>query len=283
PAAGAPAPLPLLSLGPLVVGTVLTLVPNLPGVAAEDIPLTAERRVSIVSIDHRRLTLRWTGRVRLERPESARAREEWVRSRSNAGVHATPVPAVEPAYEEKEVTGTLSFPDFGRGRAFLLPGLWPEGTLSLKASSAIWLAPESWNELRRERRTKIPFFRAGSILKDPAAALLERASEMVDGEAPRHDQTARPKDFWRTLEGVGRVRLDLNGISGEVDTLRVANWFGVYDVLEQEGNLLVLSVLPDPPSSTLLDLFAPAKVLKTLLGYRVAAIETPPLKSAGKR
>ena len=275
PTASAPGPLPLLTFGPLVARTVLTLVPNLPGVEAEDIPTTAERRVEILSIDERRMTLRWTGSVRLERPESARAREEWVRSRSNAGVNATPSPAIEPAYEVKEVRGTLSFPDFGRGKAFLLPGLWPEGTLSLKGSSAIWLAPESWSELRKERRTRISFFRAGSILKDPAAALLERASDIVDERAPTQNHGARPKDFWRTLEGAGRVRLSLNGTEGEVATLRVSNWFGVYDVLEQDGNFLVVSMLPDPPSSTLMDLFAPARVLKSLLGYRIAAIDVP--------
>lgn len=269
-----PRTLPLLATGPLVAGTTLTLVPNLPGVEHADLPESSERRVEVVALSRKRVTLRWTGQVRTERPESARAREDWVRARSNARAHATPIPPIEPAYEQKEVGGTLEFPDFGNGRSFLLPALWPEGHAVLKGSSAFWISPEAWRELRSERRSRIPFFRGGRDLKDPAASLLERASDLA-AETPRKDSDRKPKDFWRALEPGGRFALTLNGVECEVATLRVQNWFGVYDVLEEEENPLVLSVLPDPPSSTLLDLFAPAGVLKTLLGYRVASIETP--------
>jgi hypothetical protein len=72
-----------------------------------------------------------------------------------------------------------------------------------------------------------------------------------------------------------RVPLRVDGVDGEVMALRAANWFGTFEILADEGNPLVLSFLPDPPSSTFLDLFAPARVLKTLLGYRVSEVNGP--------
>ena len=51
PSISASVALPRLKLGPLVAGTVFTLVPNLPGVSGDDIPSTAERSVEILSLD----------------------------------------------------------------------------------------------------------------------------------------------------------------------------------------------------------------------------------------
>ena len=108
-------------------GLILALDPNLPGVDGEDVPESARREVEILEFGRGGLRLRWSGRVRIEKPDSARRREEWVRARANAPQSATPVAAPPAAYESREVGGTLLFPDFATATEFLLPGLWPEG------------------------------------------------------------------------------------------------------------------------------------------------------------
>ena len=40
--------------------------------------------VEVLALGKGGLRLRWSGRVRIEKPDSARRREEWVRSRANA-------------------------------------------------------------------------------------------------------------------------------------------------------------------------------------------------------
>ena len=77
--------------------------------------------------------------MRVEKPDSARRREDWVRARSNAPRGATPEPTIPPEYENRSVTGTLYFPDFAKATQFLLPGLWPEGNATLPGTSAMWI------------------------------------------------------------------------------------------------------------------------------------------------
>jgi hypothetical protein len=84
-----------------------------------------------------------------------------------------------------------------------------------------------------------------------------------------------PPERWRDVPSDRSYALKLDGADARTPMLRARNWFGVYEILDDEQNPLVLSVLPDPPSGPLLDLFAPAIVLKTLLGYRVASVESP--------
>src|SRR5512142_101451 len=106
----APTPVPARRLAgeiPLEPGLVLTLVPNLPGVEGEDVPDLARREVEVLEVEKGGLRLKWTGQVRVEKPESARRREDWVRARANAPRGATPEPTVAAAYETHEVGGTL--------------------------------------------------------------------------------------------------------------------------------------------------------------------------------
>src|SRR5712692_8446921 len=104
-----PRPSPAPAAIPLVEGLKLTLVPYLHGVLSEDLPLTARRDVEILAFEKGQLRLRWTGTVRVEKPESARRREDWVRARSNAPRSATPESPVPPEYENRSVVGTLFF------------------------------------------------------------------------------------------------------------------------------------------------------------------------------
>jgi len=68
----------------------------------------------------------------------------------------------------------------------------------------------------------------------------------------------------------------VDGDEARVKAVGARNWFGAYTVLAAGGPPLVLSVLPSPAVSPGLDLFAPAGVLRTLLGYRVSEVIHPP-------
>jgi hypothetical protein len=252
----------------------LTIVPNLPGVPVEDLPAVARREVEVLALDARRLRLNWTGRVRLESAESARRREDWVRERALGGPEVVAMPELPADYEEKEVTGTLDFPDFARARAVVLPGLWPEGKATLKDAAAIWLSKGARREMKEKGEAQVPFAAASPLLVDPAASLLSRAALLARTRAEA-DPAQPPPDRLRVVDYPVRVPMRVDGVDGEVQVLRAANWFGTFEVLADEGNPLVVSFLPDPPSSTFLDLFAPAKILKTLLGYRVAEVSGP--------
>jgi hypothetical protein len=250
---------------PLSPGLVLALDPNLPGVDGEDLPESARREVEVLEFGKGGLRLRWSGRVRIEKPESARRREEWVRARANAPQGATPVAPPPAAYESREVGGTLLFPDFATATEFLLPGLWPEGVATIAGSSALWISPNAFAELKAAGRATVPFSLSSKLLRDPAATLLKRAFQLSSEAA------TGPPHLW-TRETETDFPLLVNGVESRVRALGARNWFGAYTVLEAEGPPLVLSVMPGPAKSPGLDLFAPASVLRTLLGYRVSEV-----------
>jgi len=245
-------------------GLVLSLVPNLPGVPSDDLPDASRLDVEILAADGRQLRLRWTGTVRIETPESSKRREEWVRATSNAPAGATPLPAVPPAYEKREISGTLLFPDEAAAPQFLLPGLWPEGNTTFPGASGLAMPKRAFQRLKQRGEAKVPLFLTGKGLREPASLLLRRASESarivhVEGT-----------EVWRRTPPPRRFPLRLDGRPVEVRSIGAKNWFGTFEVLDDAENPLVLSVLPSPAPSPALDLFAPSKVLKTLLGYRVS-------------
>ncbi len=264
PAASSPRPARLSDL-PLVAGLVLALDPNLPGVEGGDVPESTRREVEVLEIGKSGLRLRWSGRVRIEKRESAHRREDWVRVQANAARGATPIPAPPAAYESKEVSGTLFFPDFATATEFLLPGLWPEGMATIAGSSAIWISPNTFAELKAAGHAAVPFSLSSRALRDPAVSLLKRALQL-SGEAA----SGRSHLWTRDVESDFLLRVD--GNEARVKAVGARNWFGVYTVLAAGGPPLVLSVLPSPAPSPSLDLFAPARVLRTLLGYRVSEV-----------
>jgi hypothetical protein len=69
-------------------------------------------------------------------------------------------------------------------------------------------------------------------------------------------------------------------MEAHVKALGARNWFGVYTVFAADGPPLVLSVMPGPAPSLGLDLFAPASVLRTLLGYRVSEVVRLPRRNS---
>ena len=258
----------------LRAGLGLSLVPNLPGVPSDDVPEASRRDVEILVADGRELRLRWTGTVRKETAESARRREEWVRAASNAAAGAPPLPTVPASYEAHEIAGTLLFPDPAAAPAFLLPGLWPEGNATFAGASGLALPKNAFNDLKLRSEAKVPLFLSGRSLRQPALQLLVRASELA-GE--RH---AEGPVVWRRTPSPARFSLRVDGRSVEVASIGASNWFGAFEILDDAENPLVLSILPAPAPSAALDLFAPAKVLKTLLGYRVAEVSSPKLETA---
>jgi len=257
-------PASLLAL-PLSPGLILALDPNLPGVDGEDVPGSARREVEVLEFGKAGLRLRWSGRVRIEKPESARRREEWVRARANAPQGATPVAAPPASYESHEVGGTLFFPDFATATEFLLPGLWPEGVATISGSSALWISPNAFAELKAAGRATVPFSLTSSMLRDPAASLLKRAFQLSS------EASSGPPHLW-TRERETDFPLRVDGMETHAKALGARNWFGAFAVLEADGPPLVLSVLPGPAPSPGLDLFAPSSVLRTLLGYRVSEV-----------
>lgn len=268
PASPSPGPARLSDL-PVAAGLVLALDPNLPGVDIGDVPESTRREVEVLEFGKAGLRLRWAGRVRIEKRESARRREDWVRAQANAARGATPIPVPPAAYESKEVGGTLFFPDFATATEFLLPGLWPEGTATIRGSSALWISPNAFAELKAAGHAAVPFSLSSKALRDPAASLLKRALKL-SGEA----DSGRSHVWTREAESDFLLRVD--GDEARVKAVGARNWFGVYTVLAAGGPPLVLSVLPSPASSPSLDLFAPAGVLRTLLGYRVSEVVRMP-------
>jgi hypothetical protein len=268
PPAASPAPARLSDL-PLAAGLVLALDPNLPGVDVGDVPESTRREVEILEFGRAGLRLRWSGRVRTEKRESAHRREDWVRAQANAPRGATPAPAPPAAYESREVGGTLFFPDFATATEFLLPGLWPEGIATITGSSALWISPNAFAELMAAGHAIVPFSLSSNALRDPAASLLKRALQL-SGEAA----SGRPHLWTRDTESDFPLRV--GGDEARVKAVGARNWFGAYTVLAAGGPPLVLSVLPSPAPSPGLDLFAPARVLRTLLGYRVSEVVRMP-------
>jgi hypothetical protein len=268
----APAPpAPVASPEPLRLraGLALSLVPNLPGVPTEDVPEASRRDLEILAADGRQLRLRWTGTVRVETPESARRREEWVRAMSNAPDGATPLPAVSPAYEKHEISGTLFFPDQATAPCFLLPGLWPEGTATLAGAPGLAISRGALAGLKLQGEAKVPLFLSGRNLREPASALLRRASEAA------HIAHVDGSGIWHRIPPARRFLLKVDGLPVAVPVITAKNWFGTFEILDDAENPLVLAALPSSAPSPALDLFAPAKVLKTLLGYRVAEVVGP--------
>jgi hypothetical protein len=268
----APGP-PRLTALPLVPGLVLALDPNLPGVEGGDVPESTRREVEVLEFEKGRLRLRWSGRVRVEKPVSARRREDWVRARANAPHDATPVAAPPAEYESRAVGGILFFPDFATATDFLLPGLWPEGVATIAGTSALWISPNAFSELRAAGRATVPFSLSSNLLRDPAATLLKRAFQLSSEAA------SAPPHTW-TREEEADFPLLVDGVQTRVKAVGARNWFGAYAISEAEGPPLVLSVLPAPAASPGLDLFAPAGVLRTLLGYRVAEVVRAPRKAS---
>ncbi len=269
--AAAPAP-PALEGGiPLAPGLVLSLVPNLPGVDGEDVPDLARREVEVLEIGKGKLRLRWTGQVRVEKAESARRREDWVHARANAPHAATPEPAIPAVYETREVGGTLFFPDFGTAAELLLPGLWPEGNATIPGSTALWISPNARAELKGGGSASVPLAASAPSapsLREPAAMLLRRAIDL-SAAAP----SGRP-GVW-TAGPPAAFGLRLDGADVTVEALGARDWLAAYAVLDGTSPALVLAVLPQPASSPLADLFAPAHTLRSLLGYRVAEVTRP--------
>ncbi|HUM02589.1 MAG TPA: hypothetical protein VL084_09895 [Thermoanaerobaculia bacterium] len=254
----------------LRAGLTLSLVPNLPGVPSDDVPEASRRDVEILASDGRELRLRWTGTVRKETSESARRREEWVRAASNAPTGATPLPTVPAVYEKHEIAGTLLFPDPVTASAFLLPGLWPEGNATFAGASGLALPKGAFTDLKLRSEARVPLFLVGGRLRQPASLLLTRAAELA-GETHADGPV-----IWRRAAPPQRFGLRVDGRPVEVASIIATNWFGTFEILDDAENPLVLAILPAPAPSRVLDLFAPAKVLKTLLGYRVAEISSPP-------
>jgi len=253
---------------PLEPGLLLTLVPNLPGVDGEDVPDLARREVEILEIDRGKLRLKWTGQVRVEKPESARRREDWVRARANAPRGATPEPTIPAVYETREVGGTLFFPDFGTATELLLPGLWPEGNATIPASTTLWISPNARAELKGGGSASVPFATAGSALREPAATFLRRAVELA-GKAP----SSRPGLWTAVPPAAFGFRVD--GVDLTVPALGAHDWFAAYAVLDGVSPALVLAVLPQMASSPPADVFAPALAMRSLLGYRIVEVARP--------
>ena len=253
---------------PLAPGLLLTLVPNLPGVDGEDVSDLARREVEILEIDKGKLRLKWTGRVRVERRESARRREDWVRARANAPHGATPEPTIPAVYETREVGGTLFFPDFGTATEFLLPGLWPEGNATIPASTTLWISPNARAELKGGGSASVPFATAGPALREPAATFLRRAVELA-GKTP----STRP-GLWMSVPPAA-FGLRVDGVDLTVPALGARDWFAAYAVLDGVSPALVLAVLPQAASSPPADVFAPALAMRSLLGYRIVEVVRP--------
>ncbi len=263
-----PTPLSLAGGIPLAPGLLLTLVPNLPGVDGEDVPDLARREVEILEIEKGRLRLRWTGQVRVEKRESARRREDWVRARANAPRGATPEPTIPAVYETREVGGTLFFPDFGTATELLLPGLWPEGNATIPGSTTLWISPNARAELRGGGSASVPLATAAPALREPAASFLRRAVELA-GKAP----SSRP-GLWTSVPPAA-FGLRVDGADLTVPALGARDWFAAYAVLDGVSPALVLAVLPQPASSPPADVFAPALAMRSLLGYRIVEIARP--------
>jgi len=270
----APAPpslLPAAAPDPLRLrtGLTLSLVPNLPGVPSDDVPEATRRDVEILALDGRQVRLRWTGTVRMETGESRKRREEWVRAASNAPAGATPLPTVPASYEARTISGTLFFPDGASSTSFLLPGLWPEGNVTFPGATGLTLPKGALEELKLRGEAKVPLVLGARSLREPASILLRRASELAA------DAHAENPALLRRVAPPRRFSLEVDGHLQEFATLVAANWFGTFEILDDPESPLVLGVLPTPAASPGLDLFAPAKVLKTLLGYRVAGVTSP--------
>lgn len=270
PAVGAAAMEPPAFLGeiPLEPGLVLTLVPNLPGVDGEDVPDLARREVEVLEVEKGGLRLKWTGQVRVEKPESARRREDWVRARANAPRGATPEPTVAAAYETHEVGGTLFFPDFGTATDLLLPGLWPEGFASVRGATALWISPNARAELEGGGRASVPLAAAGPALREPGATFLRRAID-VAARVP----SSRP-GLW-TAGPRASFRLVVDGRDVTVPAVGARDWFAAYAVLDGASPPLVLAALPQPGPSLPVEGVAPALAMRSLLGYRVAEVRRP--------
>jgi len=250
----------------LEAGLRLSLVPNLPGVPPEDVPEASRRDVEILAVEGRQLRLRWTGTVRKETAESAKRREEWVRAASNSPAGAAPLPTVPAAYEAHEIAGTLHFSDGTDAPTFLLPGLWPEGNVTLAGTSPLAIPRGALLDLKLRSEAKVPLLLAGKMLREPASLLLRRAAELAS------DRHTDGPDVWRRTAPARTFPLKVAGRPAEVPSVEASNWFGTFELLDDVENPLVLAVLPSPAPSPDLDLFAPSKVLKTLRGYRIAEV-----------
>lgn len=246
-------------------GLKLVLTPNLPGVSSDDVPSLSDRTVEILKVKGPSVTLHWTGRTRVETVRSLTRREKWRKERFDSPSSEPPPAEPRPEYEEKEVGGTLTFPDFNIARSFLLPGLWPEGDQIVRDASALWLSRGASASLVQSRAAEVTLQCGRELGEAPVQVLFRRLTGIQ-----RLSETAENR--WKLNGDSAPVTCELNGETVAVDAYPVQNWLGHAEVAEAETSLLVLSLLPELPE-TVHRIPAPPSFVRTVFGYRIASID----------
>ncbi len=262
-----------LSLPVPRVGLKLALVPNLPGIVEDDIPQSSERRVEIIDVRGTSVTLRWSGTTRVETAASITRREKWLKQRFDRPRQNPAQKEPQAEYEEQEVTGTLTFPDFGRATAYLLPGLWPEGRSQIRGASSLWISAAATADLNKKRRTDLTFFLDRPLGTDPTHVLFRRVMTV---QQPIDAQ----KNQWEIEGDSGPVTVSLNGSDVAVEAFPVRHWLGLAEVSRAASCSLVLSMLPDIPAA-LSGSTGSASLIRTFFGYRITSVDVPQKSTKG--
>lgn len=245
-------------------GLRLVLTPNLPGVSAEDVPTQSGRQVEILHVKGASVTLQWSGRTRIETQKSLAKRERWMKERFESPRRAQSLPEPKPEYEEREVGGVLTFPDFNIARSFLLPGLWPEGERTLEGTSTLWISRGVSASLMQSRSADLVFLDGKPLGDEPVQVLFRRLTGI-------RRLSTTTNDAWELSGDSVPVICELDGQDTAVDAFPVQNWLGQAEVAEAETSLLVLSVMPELPE-TVYRIPAPPNLIRTVFGYRISSI-----------
>lgn len=262
----------------LETGMVLTLAPTVLGLdlsalRSDEVGL---KKLTITSAESDILGFRWIETVREETAASRRRREEFERKPPVAGVgEPTPQPP-EPEFNLRQRQGRITASGVAESRKMTLPALWAEGDHQVESNSLIWMSRSAFRELRSTRETEWSLGLLESPLIQPAAAVLDlrRGLEALRKRLQGSPDERRDLGRIRAEEDFSSFRLTVDGRRAEVRTIVARNWFAQYVVLDRDDNPLILEVTLNPISGGALDVFSPLMALKSLLGYRVVAIET---------
>ena len=185
----------------------------------------------------------------------------------------------DPKPDIAKATGTISEIDLWHPHALLTPAMWRPGDRKVTwLRSGLWLADDAFFELARTKRTGIDL----NFVSPEIEALMssspqaQQAYKELETRALEESKTIDPNMIRQDAESATR-RITINGSEVEVPVIRARNWFGVFEVMDDRQNPLILSLVLDPdPSSKIDKTSAQFQTLQRLVSYQITNIVSAP-------
>ena len=187
----------------------------------------------------------------------------------------------DPKKDHKEVkSGSWKDVTLNTAHAFYLPAIMESPTRPVNESSILWLPREEYRELVNTLGTTIDIrVLQGTtwedVLKAKSFASAKRGFDALKRLAREQDDARKDLVFARKEANTVDYTLLVNGTQKTVKAFRLRNWYGTYDILENENMPLVLAFTLDPQvDKTRLDVSkGDGAALAQFMNYRVKELK----------